>query len=209
MAKSIACQPDASATARLRTVVSIVLVVPALSRDPKLLAVLRRNAREGHCTLDGFRLLMRNCASGPGRRYVCACSFSRQLCPRLAKYPPFKTKDAGKTGCALHPRSRVQLCTGNAHTSIQVQRKHSGLPCAMVLRLIRALPGMATLPPSPPRGVSLPTTYAIIRASGPHDFAVRESSVRFRQSPVHRIPPRVRDVRERPFWWDGIGTISR
>src|ERR1700761_7025799 len=27
------------------------------------------------------------------------------------------------------------------HMSIQVQRKHSGLPCAMALRLIRALPG--------------------------------------------------------------------
>jgi len=33
--------------------------------------------------------------------------------------------------------------------SIQVQRKHSGLPCAMAWRLIRALPGdRAFLPPS-------------------------------------------------------------
>jgi len=33
--------------------------------------------------------------------------------------------------------------------SIQVQRKQSGLPCAMALRLIRALPGdRAFLPPS-------------------------------------------------------------
>src|ERR1700744_2950099 len=36
--------------------------------------------------------------------------------------------------------------------SIQVQRKQSGLPCAMVLRLIRALPGdQAFLSPSPLR----------------------------------------------------------
>ena len=28
----------------------------------------------------------------------------------------------------------------NAHTSIQVQRKHSGLPCAMALRLISCSP---------------------------------------------------------------------
>jgi hypothetical protein len=27
------------------------------------------------------------------------------------------------------------------HMSIQVQRKHSGLPCAMVYGLLRALPG--------------------------------------------------------------------
>jgi len=36
--------------------------------------------------------------------------------------------------------------------SIQVKRKHSGLPRAMARRLIRALPGdRALLPPSPPR----------------------------------------------------------
>ena len=52
---------------------------------------------------------------------------------------PSRNEGAGKTGCTLHPRSRVQLRTENAHTSIQVQRKHSGLPCAMALRLIRAL----------------------------------------------------------------------
>ena len=42
---------------------------------------------------------------------------------------------AGNAGCALHPRSRVQLRTENAHTSIQVQRRQSGIPCAMALRL--------------------------------------------------------------------------
>src|ERR1700742_3466683 len=36
------------------------------------------------------------------------------------------------------------------HTSIQVRREHPGLPCAMALRLIRALPGdPAFLSPSP------------------------------------------------------------
>jgi hypothetical protein len=40
-------------------------------------------------------------------------------------------------------------------------------------------------------------------ASGPHDFAVR---VQHRSSAVlpcvHRIPPRVRDDRDTPLWWD-------
>src|SRR6185437_4394951 len=36
----------------------------------------------------------------------------------------------------------------NGHTSIQVQRKHSGLPCAMAPRLIRDLPGGHAVPPS-------------------------------------------------------------
>src|SRR3954467_9670046 len=39
--------------------------------------------------------------------------------------------------------TRGLACNGveEAHTSIQVQRRHSGIPCAMALRLIRALPG--------------------------------------------------------------------
>ncbi len=54
-----------------------------------------------------------------------------------------KTEGAGKTGCALHPRSRVQLRKKNAHTSIQVQRRASGLPCAMVLRRTSCSPWCA------------------------------------------------------------------
>src|ERR1700743_3475802 len=49
-------------------------------------------------------------------------------------------EDAGKTGCALHPRSRVQYVHQETHTSIQVQRRQSGLPCAMVLRLTSCSP---------------------------------------------------------------------
>src|SRR6476620_4898748 len=51
-----------------------------------------------------------------------------------------KAEGAGKTGCALHPRSRVQDAQRKTHTSIQVQRKHSGLPCAVVLRLTSRSP---------------------------------------------------------------------
>jgi hypothetical protein len=44
----------------------------------------------------------------------------------------------------------------NAHTSIQVQRKHSGLPCAVALRLIASSPRRtALLPPSSPRSLLL------------------------------------------------------
>ncbi len=44
--------------------------------------------------------------------------------------------------------TRGLMCTVHqkkTHMSIQVQRKHSGLPCAMALRLIRALPGESEL----------------------------------------------------------------
>src|SRR5258707_15154195 len=62
---------------------------------------------------------------------------------------------AGKTGCALHPRSRVQDAQRKAHTSIQVQRRQSGIPCAMVLRL---------MPCSPRRRIHLVTVAAGLMA---------------------------------------------
>src|SRR5258707_7486509 len=39
-----------------------------------------------------------------------------------------KSEGAGNAGCALHRRSRVQFAQEDAHTSIQVQRKHSDIP---------------------------------------------------------------------------------
>jgi len=77
--------------------------------------------------------------------------------PRFAiNFPPSLSEGAGKTGCTLHPRSRVHLHTKNAHTSIQVQRKHSGLPCAMALRLTSCSPRWtALLPPSSLRSLLL------------------------------------------------------
>src|SRR4051794_40823468 len=40
-----------------------------------------------------------------------AFTFSPRLAPEVCwKLAPLKTEGAGKTGCALHPRSRVQLC---------------------------------------------------------------------------------------------------
>jgi hypothetical protein len=44
-----------------------------------------------------------------------------------------RSEGARKAGCALHPRSRVQNAQRKTHTSIQVQRRQSGFPCAMVL----------------------------------------------------------------------------
>jgi hypothetical protein len=80
------------------------------------------------------------CVHGLAARHARAL---RNCCPSS------RTEGAGKTGCALHPRSRVQSAQKDAHTSIQVQRRASGLPCAMVLRLIARSPRRpAFLPPS-------------------------------------------------------------
>src|SRR4051794_18241920 len=70
--------------------------------------------------------------------YVFA--ISRRDAPEFCKSTRPKREGAGKTGCALHPRSRAQDAQAKTHTSIQVQRRASGLPCAMVLRLIARSP---------------------------------------------------------------------
>src|SRR6266702_3119239 len=76
-----------------------------------------------------------------GKGYGSA--FSRHEMPEVCIIfrPQEEIEGAGKAGCALHPRSRVQDAQTKTHTSIQVQRRQSGLPCAMVYDLLRALPG--------------------------------------------------------------------
>jgi hypothetical protein len=86
--------------------------------------------------------------------------------PEVRGHREDRVRAAPAVSCAIDAQ-------GSAHTSIQVQRKHSGLPCAMALRLIRALPGGHAVPPSPRRRNST-RLDASLGASGPHDFAVRE-----------------------------------
>jgi len=79
-------------------------------------------------------------------------------------------------------------CKKHAHEHT-VKRRASGLPCAMALRLYRALPGE----PSSVATVAsqiFPQSWRHFRAPGPHDFAVRYNHVRLRTSAVHRIPTR-------------------
>jgi hypothetical protein len=84
------------------------------------------------------------------------------------------------------------------HTSIQVQRRQSGLPCAMVLRLITCSPRrpgfLATV-------ASRAFTQSLTPASGRQDHTISPSaSASFVQQRirVHRIPCRVDDVGQRP-----------
>ena len=120
-------------------------------------------------------------------RRVLAARCARAL-PETC-YPP-ESEGAGNTGCTLHPRSRVQIVRKKTHTSIQVQRRHSGIPCAMALRLMARSPrriGLCCLrrlriwscPPGWARKTSADLTPTS-EASGPHDFAVRFSAVRLR-----------------------------
>src|SRR5437868_14779898 len=61
--------------------------------------------------------------------------------PRFViNFPPSLSEGAGKTGCTLHPRSRVPFALKRMHTSIQVRREHPGLACAMALRFTSSFP---------------------------------------------------------------------
>jgi hypothetical protein len=67
---------------------------------------------------------------------------------------------------------------------------------------LRALPGVPGLLATVVSGILPANLNTSVGVSGPHDFAVRVSAVRYRHLRVHRIPPRVRDDREPPLQWD-------
>jgi hypothetical protein len=114
----------------------------------------------------------------------CASAFSRHDLPEACVSLSLQREGAGNAGCALHPRSRVQNGQKKTHTSIQVQRRQSDIPCAMALRLTSRSPrriGLCCLRrlriagSSAPGRADLPSAdlTPTAEASGPHDFTVR------------------------------------
>ena len=88
--------------------------------------------------------------------HILATAFVRGLPFRSL---PRNKRAQGRPGARCTRGLVCNVHQKKTHTSIQVKRKHSGLPCAMARRLIRALPGdRAFLPPSPawkiPRGLT-------------------------------------------------------
>ena len=80
-----------------------------------------------------------NCQTA--RRYASA--FSRLKYARALRNfrPPRKSKGRRESRVHAAPAVSCAICAENAHTSIQVQRRHPGFPCAMGYGLLRALPG--------------------------------------------------------------------
>jgi hypothetical protein len=113
---------------------------------------------------------------------------------------PRKSEGAGKTGCALHPRSRVQNGQQKRTRAYRFSGGNPAFPAQWFYGLYRALPGdRAFLPPSPLRSSLLKN---LTPASGRQDHtALPSASARFVTSRrrVHRIPPRVRDDRDTPL----------
>src|SRR6202046_2767325 len=105
---------------------------------------------------------------GRGPCKACVRVLATWFRPRLANHWPSKERGrmrpsregAGKTGCALHPRSHVQCAskesahehTGSAETLRPSLR--NGFTTYIVLSLVNR----SLLPPSPPGGVGLSRT---------------------------------------------------
>jgi hypothetical protein len=108
-----------------------------------------------------------------------------------------------------HRECRMPSCTRSLACEKQKahERSHyrsaenSGIPCAMVLRLIRDLPGvpglLATIAPRSPAKLD-----SSVGEPGPHDFAVRQRS-RAPRDPIgvhHILNPTSVATRARPSW---------
>src|SRR5437667_694844 len=122
------------------------------------------------------------------------------LRPRFSiNFPPSLSEGAGKTGCLLHPRSRVRFAQTKMHTSIQGSGSIPAFPAQWLYGLLRALPGERLSCLRRPREAFASLGLnASTAAPEPHDFAVRFTHARLRALRVHRISPHVRDDRERP-----------
>jgi hypothetical protein len=118
-------------------------------------------------------------------------------CPPIRGRREYRVRAAPTVSCAtVHKKT---------HTSIQVQRRQSGIPCAMVLTVSFVL--------SPATGLSchrhprkmLPAN--LMPASGHQDHTTSPSaSSAFVKGAirVHRVPSRVCDDRETPLFRDGM-----
>src|SRR5437660_6900678 len=100
------------------------------------------------------------------------------LRPRFAfSFALFETEGAGKTGCLLHPRSRVRFAQTKLHTSIQGSGSIPAFPAQWLYGLLRALPGerLFCLRRCAETSTQLNASTA---APEPHDFTVRVRRVR-------------------------------
>ena len=107
-------------------------------------------------------------------------------------------KGAGKTGCTLHPRSRVQFAQTKRTRAYRFSGNTPAFPAQWLYGLLRALPGerLFCLRRHANKFTQLSASTA---APEPHDFTVRIRRVRLARRRVHRISPHVRDDRGAPL----------
>jgi len=126
----------------------------------------------------------------------------------LLTFRALKSEGAGKAGCALHPRSRVQNGKRNAHEhtgSAEAIRPslRNGFTAYFALSPVTGFVATVAARMSACRAVRADIAFQrnLTPASGCQDHTTSPSAsraVRQRRIRVHRIPSRVCDDRERP-----------
>ena len=118
--------------------------------------------------------------------------------PRFAiNVPPSRNRGRREDRVRAAPAVSRAIAQTQAHTSIQVRRKHPGLPCAMALRLITCSSRRtALLPPSP--ALLIASLAPAPRRPNHTTSPYAQGAYVYRASRVHRISPRVRDDGQRP-----------
>jgi hypothetical protein len=123
---------------------------PGLEPGPITPGVSCYRRHPAHCSKDTTRRM--GPGSRPGRRGYMRRHSRDIICPSCAIHPPPRKKRAqGRPGARC---TRGLMCMfahlQKAHMSIQVQRRASGLPCAMVLTayIVLSPVSRAFLPPS-------------------------------------------------------------
>jgi hypothetical protein len=176
---------------------------PRRMRHPR-----RRPSRRPRCGL--LRMTAMESVPSFNKAFKHTSAFSPRITPGLCMNDPPK-RGAGNAGCALHPRSRVRNEQKKMHTSIQVQRRASGIPRAMVLTVsFELFPVIGLCCHRHRRDAKHHRQLDVsVETSEPHDFAVRKIALSS-SAPLASItsPPYVRDDRETPLvcgpGWRGI-----
>src|SRR5258705_13841742 len=110
---------------------------------------------------------------------------------------PLITEGAGNAGCALHRPSRVQNCKKRTR-AYRFSGGNPAFPAQWFYGVLRALPGdQACLTPSPALLIADLTPASGRQNDTTWPYASGRS--RLARCRVHRIPTRVRDVRETPL----------
>jgi hypothetical protein len=128
-------------------------------------------------------------------------AFSRRVASELClrNFPPSLSEGAGKTGCLLHPRSRVRFAQTKVHTSIQGSGSIPAFPAQWLYGLLRALPGERLFCLRRPREVlPLPDLAPAPRRPNHTTSPYASGAYVYRAIHVHRISPHVRDDGQRP-----------
>src|SRR6202165_2470043 len=132
---------------------------------------------------------------------MCVRILAARCARALRRLPPSeRTRGRRESRVRAAPAISCAKMHKKTHTSIQVQRRQSGFPCAVGYGLFRALPGdRAFLPPSSPRSLLLKN---LTPASGRQDHTASpaaKTAFVIRRLRVHRTPRRARDDLDPPL----------